>query len=158
VENQQGYTGGVVGQPGLPRLTLTGDVLSREDVREMQKLLKQRKDPTLEDVVALREGRGGAARWLADLMALRAPERTDLEQWIAGRYYLLTTTVVVVCFLGCLWLTRSKFGKVLSAIRDNETRVLALGYNTGLYKTFVFAMAGLLAGLAGALRVLSERT
>src|SRR5947209_16661738 len=53
---------------------------------------------------------------------------------------------------------RSKYGKVLTAIRDNETRVLALGYNTARYKTFIFAVAGLLAGLAGALRVLSERT
>lgn len=67
--------------------------------------------------------------------------------------YLLITATLVVCYLGCFALVRSKFGKVLTAIRDSETRVLALGYNTALYKTFVFALAGGLAGLAGALYV-----
>ena len=39
------------------------------------------------------------------------------------------------------WLhVRTKFGRVLTAIRDNEYRVLALGYNTAMYKTFVFAL------------------
>src|SRR5207244_8496081 len=58
-----------------------------------------------------------------------------------------------VCFLGCALLMQSKFGKVLTAIRDSEYRVLALGYNTAMYKTFIFALAGGLAGLAGALYV-----
>lgn len=72
--------------------------------------------------------------------------------------YYLTTGVLVVCFLACLLLIRSKFGKVLTAIRDSEYRVLALGYNTAAYKTFVFALAGGLAGLAGALYVSSVGT
>jgi urea transport system permease protein len=67
--------------------------------------------------------------------------------------YYLITGVLVVCFLGCLALVRSKFGRILTAIRDSEYRVLALGYNTATYKTFVFALAGALAGLAGALYV-----
>src|SRR5262249_48721734 len=41
---------------------------------------------------------------------------------------------------------------------DNENRVLALGYNTAMYKTFVFALAGALAGLAGVLYVASQGT
>jgi urea transport system permease protein len=72
--------------------------------------------------------------------------------------YYLTTAVLVVCFLGCLLLVNSKFGKLLTAIRDSEYRVLALGYNTAMYKTFVFALAGGLAGLAGALYVASLGT
>ncbi len=72
-------------------------------------------------------------------------------------YYLITGTLVV-CFLGCLALVRSKFGRVLTAIRDSEYRVLALGYNTATYKTFVFALAGALAGLAGALYVAAMGT
>jgi urea transport system permease protein len=67
--------------------------------------------------------------------------------------YYLITGVVVVCFLGCLALVRSKFGRILTAIRDSEYRVLALGYNTATYKTFVFILAGAMAGLAGALYV-----
>jgi urea transport system permease protein len=72
-------------------------------------------------------------------------------------YYLITGTLVV-CFLGCLALVRSKFGRILTAIRDSEYRVLALGYNTATYKTFVFALAGALAGLAGALYVAAMGT
>ena len=67
-------------------------------------------------------------------------------------YYLITGTLVV-CFLGCLALVQSKFGRILTAIRDSEYRVLALGYNTAAYKTFIFALAGAIAGLAGALYV-----
>src|SRR5207302_710774 len=52
----------------------------------------------------------------------------------------------------------SKFGKVLTAIRDNEYRVLAMGYDTGMYKTLMFALAGGIAGLAGALYVSALRT
>jgi len=59
--------------------------------------------------------------------------------------------VLLVCFLALAWLLRTKFGKILTAIRDNENRVLALGYNTALYKVFAFTLAGALAGLGGAL-------
>jgi urea transport system permease protein len=72
--------------------------------------------------------------------------------------YLLVTSSLAVCFLLCLWLVHSKFGKVLTAIRDSETRTLALGYNTAMYKTFVFAMAGAMSGFAGALYTTTQRT
>ena len=58
--------------------------------------------------------------------------------------------LLTACFLLSAWLVRTKFGKVLTAIRDNENRALALGYNTAMYKTFIFALAGGLSGLAGA--------
>jgi urea transport system permease protein len=72
--------------------------------------------------------------------------------------YLLITSVLVAAFIGCALLMGSKFGKILTAIRDNENRVKALGYNTAMYKTFIFALAGGLAGLAGALYVSALRT
>lgn len=75
------------------------------------------------------------------------------HQFVGTDLYYLITTTLVVCFLGCALLMRSKFGKVLTAIRDSEYRVLALGYNTAAYKTFIFALAGGIAGLAGALYV-----
>ncbi len=55
--------------------------------------------------------------------------------------YYLTLGMLAVCFLVSLALIRSKFGKVLTAIRDSEYRVMALGYNTAMYKTFIFAYA-----------------
>lgn len=68
----------------------------------------------------------------------------------AEKYYVVTS-VLVLAFIGCVVLMESKFGKIMTAIRDNEFRVLALGYNTAMYKTFLFALAAFLAGLAGAL-------
>jgi urea transport system permease protein len=72
--------------------------------------------------------------------------------------YYLVAGLLVASFLGCLLLVHSKFGRVLTAIRDNENRVLALGYNTAMYKTFIFAVAGGLAGLSGGLYVSSLGT
>jgi urea transport system permease protein len=72
--------------------------------------------------------------------------------------YYLTAGVLAVCFLVSLLLVHSKFGKVLTAIRDSEYRVLALGYNTAMYKTFIFVYAAVIASLAGMLYVSSLRS
>src|SRR5207248_1453600 len=65
--------------------------------------------------------------------------------------YLLVTGMLVVCCLASAFLMSTKFGRILQAIRDNEYRVQALGYDTAMYKTFVFALAAFLAGIAGVL-------
>ena len=56
-----------------------------------------------------------------------------------------------------LWLSaaivRSKLGLVLVAIRDAESRTRFIGYRVAAYKTFVFVVSAMLAGLAGALYV-----
>jgi urea transport system permease protein len=80
------------------------------------------------------------------------------HRFVMADMYYLTAGILVACYLLCAALVGSKFGKVLTAIRDNEYRVLALGYNTAMYKTFVFALAGALAGLAGALYVAANGT
>ncbi|MGB0128532.1 MAG: branched-chain amino acid ABC transporter permease, partial [Rhodocyclaceae bacterium] len=61
--------------------------------------------------------------------------------------------------LGCLALTlwfcgrlaEARFGRVVQAIRENETRMEALGYPVFRYRLVCFAIGGALAGLAGAL-------
>jgi urea ABC transporter permease protein UrtC len=70
---------------------------------------------------------------------------------------ILIASALVAAFLLSAGLVHTKFGKILTAIRDNENRVLALGYNTAMYKTFLFAFAGALAGLAGGLYVAANR-
>ena len=72
--------------------------------------------------------------------------------------YIMITSIVVFFALICYALMNSKMGKILTAIRDNEFRVMALGYNTAMYKTFIFALAGFMAGLAGALLVAGNST
>ena len=51
------------------------------------------------------------------------------------------------------WLVTSKFGRVLAAIRDAETRVMFCGYNTLHYKLFIWTLSAILCGIAGALYV-----
>ena len=50
-------------------------------------------------------------------------------------------------------ITASKYGKVLVAVRDAESRTRFLGYRVEHYKLFVFTVSAMLAGLAGALYV-----
>jgi urea transport system permease protein len=67
--------------------------------------------------------------------------------------YLATALGLVGSFILCRWLIGSKLGLVLTAIRDQERRLQFLGYPIASYKIFIFALAGMLSGLAGALYV-----
>ncbi|MBC9207642.1 urea ABC transporter permease subunit UrtC [Roseomonas aerophila] len=58
-----------------------------------------------------------------------------------------------VSLLLCRLVTQSKLGRVLVAVRDAESRVRFLGYNTTSVKLSVFVLSAMLAGLAGALYV-----
>jgi len=66
-------------------------------------------------------------------------------------FFWLTVVCAVAAFLLCRWLTHGRFGDALIAIRDDEPRLRFTGYNTTAYKTVVFAVAGALAGISGAL-------
>jgi urea transport system permease protein len=65
--------------------------------------------------------------------------------------YVATALTLVAAYALCRWITRSRAGKVLVAIRDSETRVLFSGYSPASYKLFVFVVSAGLAGVAGAL-------
>jgi urea transport system permease protein len=67
--------------------------------------------------------------------------------------YAVSAALLVGVYLFCRWLTSSKFGKVQQAVRDSENRVLFSGYAASNYKLFVFVLAAVIAGLAGALYV-----
>jgi len=65
--------------------------------------------------------------------------------------FWLTAALVIVSWLFVRWLVRGRFGDVLIAIRDDEPRLRFTGYNPTQFKTIVFALAGALAGVSGAL-------
>jgi urea transport system permease protein len=67
--------------------------------------------------------------------------------------YLVTALGLIGSFLLCRWLVGSKMGLVLTAVRDQERRLQFLGYPVAHYKIFIFALAAMLSGLAGALYV-----
>jgi len=66
-------------------------------------------------------------------------------------FFWLTAVVVILAWLFLRWVVRGRFGYVLIAIRDDEPRLRFAGYNPTLFKTIVFAIAGGLAGIGGAL-------
>ncbi|WP_300302196.1 urea ABC transporter permease subunit UrtC [Ferrovibrio sp.] len=67
--------------------------------------------------------------------------------------YVASVLSLGLCFLLCRFVTRSKLGRVLLAVRDAESRVRFLGYSPTSAKLFAFVLSALLAGLAGALYV-----
>ena len=67
--------------------------------------------------------------------------------------YLVVAAVLCALYVLAWQLVRSRFGRLLIAIRDGEDRVRFLGYNPAAVKTITFAVSAGMAGLAGALFV-----
>lgn len=64
-------------------------------------------------------------------------------------FYELALGLLVLATLTVAWLTRSKFGFGLIAIRENEEGAAVMGVNTTLYKVAAFAISGVFSALAG---------
>jgi branched-chain amino acid transport system permease protein len=64
-------------------------------------------------------------------------------------FYELSLGLLVIATLTVFWLTRSRFGFGLIAIRENEEGAAVMGVNTTLYKVLAFALSGLFTALAG---------
>jgi urea transport system permease protein len=66
----------------------------------------------------------------------------------------VATGVTLLGFLAMSrWLVQSKFGRVLQAIRDAESRVMFCGYNPVGYKLAIWTLSAVMCGVAGALYV-----
>lgn len=66
-------------------------------------------------------------------------------------FYALTVLLLVGGYALCRWLTSGRFGRLLIAIRDDESRVRFSGYDPTGFKVLVFAISAALAGIAGAM-------
>jgi urea transport system permease protein len=66
-------------------------------------------------------------------------------------FYTLTIVFLAGTYALCRWLTSGRFGKLLVAIRDDESRVRFSGYNPTGFKVLVFGISAALAGLSGAM-------
>jgi branched-chain amino acid transport system permease protein len=73
--------------------------------------------------------------------------------WFQGKigYYYLVLSCLLGSYLLCYAIVRSPFGAVLSGMRENEPKTIALGYNTRAYKMATIVLAYGFGGLAGAL-------
>ncbi len=67
--------------------------------------------------------------------------------------FLATVALLAASLLLGWRLARSKFGRVLTALRDAENRLMFCGYDPRGYKLFVWTLSAVLCGLAGALFV-----
>lgn len=67
------------------------------------------------------------------------------------QFYYVVLALFVLVFIGIQRLLNARFGHVLQGIRENETRMQALGFSVYGYKLAAFTLAGALAALAGAL-------
>ena len=67
--------------------------------------------------------------------------------------FVLTGCTLLGFFLLARWLVRSKFGRVLQAIRDAESRVMFSGYSPLPYKLTIWVISAMMCGVAGALYV-----
>jgi branched-chain amino acid transport system permease protein len=65
-------------------------------------------------------------------------------------YYVVLVLLIFILYL-LHRLVHSRFGRVIEAIRENETRATAVGYPVYRYKLACFVISGAIAGLAGAL-------
>ncbi len=65
--------------------------------------------------------------------------------------YYLTLAVLAATLYAMARLVNSRFGRVLQALRENETRAAAIGYPVYHYQLVAFVIAGAVAGLAGLL-------
>jgi len=67
--------------------------------------------------------------------------------------YIITACVLFFSYILSRYVVQSKLGRVLTAIRDAESRVMFSGYNTIHYKLFIWTLSAFLCGIAGALYV-----
>lgn len=76
---------------------------------------------------------------------------TRIELFADIPVYYVILVVVGLIYTGLYAFTRSRYGKVLTGIRENEMRLVSLGVPAALHKTAAFALSGAVAALAGAL-------
>jgi branched-chain amino acid transport system permease protein len=71
-------------------------------------------------------------------------------------FFALALFALVTAFL---WrLVHSPFGRVLQAVKQNETRAAFVGHNVWLYKWLAFVISAAVAGLAGALFAMAQQS
>jgi len=80
--------------------------------------------------------------------------------WVTGKvmrrehyqfWYYVTLMVIIVSGFAIRNLMKTRYGRCLIAVRDNDRAADAMGMHPGLTKVYAFALSGFMAGMAGAL-------
>jgi len=73
------------------------------------------------------------------------------SELIQKYFFWISAFLVIATWIFSKWLINGRFGNILIGIRDDEPRVRFAGYNPVVFKTIIFAVAGALGGISGAL-------
>ncbi|MDO5632626.1 MAG: urea ABC transporter permease subunit UrtC [Paracoccus sp. (in: a-proteobacteria)] len=80
------------------------------------------------------------------------PGLTGTPQSVISVWFLwASAAALALAFVLGTWLTGGKFGSVIRAIRDDESRVRFLGYSVEVYKLTIFTLTAMICAIAGAL-------
>ncbi len=90
----------------------------------------------------------GAGNGMSSVKLLQAGSYEFVE---GVPFYLLVLGLLAIVYCGARLLVRSQFGLVLAGVRQNEDRLAFFGYRVQIFKAAMFAVAGGIAGLSGAL-------
>ncbi len=95
------------------------------------------------------QGYTGGINGMTDLRTLLGWDiRTDEAKEIL---YFVNAILLFACLLVAQYVKRSKLGRVLIAMRDQEERVRFSGYDVASFKVFVFCLGAAMAAIGGAM-------
>ncbi len=97
------------------------------------------------DVTGGSNGLSGIPRPQIELFSLQWSFEDEISR------YFLVLAFFLLSYAALRAVVRSQFGHVLVGIRENETRLRAIGYDTARFKLAAFVIAGIFAGVAGVL-------
>jgi branched-chain amino acid transport system permease protein len=90
----------------------------------------------------------GAGNGLSSVKLLKLGDYEFVE---GTAFYFLALALLLLLYAGARFLKQSQLGLVLAGMRQNEERMAFFGYRVQLFKALVFSLAGMVAGLGGAL-------
>lgn len=70
------------------------------------------------------------------------------------QFYFIGLAFMIIMLIVLKKVVSSPTGRVMIAVRENESRVKMIGYNPGLYRSVAFIVSGMIAGLAGSMAAL----
>lgn len=80
------------------------------------------------------------------------PRLTDMSQEVLSVWFFWASALALgLGYLFAAWMISGKFGNIIRAIRDDETRARYLGYSVETYKLVVFTVTAVISAIAGAL-------
>ncbi|UMY16487.1 urea ABC transporter permease subunit UrtC [Methylobacterium organophilum] len=95
------------------------------------------------------QGYTGGINGITDLRTLHGWDiRTDAAKFVL---YFINGGLLIACILAAQYVKKSKLGRILVAMRDQEDRVRFSGYSVAGFKVFAFCLAAAFAAVGGAM-------